>query len=709
MFTQFDQDVKATFFVANSGNDAWSGKLAEPNAEKTDGPFATLARSRNAVRKVKSGGLKEPITVMVRGGKYYLHTTLALSAADSGSEDCPITYMAYPDEKPILSGGRKVTGWKPYKGKILQCEFPEAKRSAVIFRQLFADGEPQIRARYPDLDPNAINWKGRWATSKANDDALESAEPYIVWDEPDAFQRSWAKPTQGEIFLMPRQTMWGDSALIRIKSVDRNEKVINLIHGMRSFDLNPMFLTKKFHHPENCQFIIENILEELDQPGEWCMDIEEGILYFLPPKDDIEQMEVVCPAIKCLVHLEGVSNVRISGFAFTETRGGEPSSHYHDVEGVGAMAPQMGWEYCGETIYMNNCKSCCIENNRVFNVGGNGIYLRHHNERNVIRGNEIGYAGANGIALAGARHSIYQKIGGTQGFPHPTFNEITDNTIHHIGLLDTYAAGVFLGLGNWNRIAHNDIHDTPHHAINLGNSRYGRNYIEYNRISRACQVTNDTAAINCWHEIPPELEPPGHVIRYNFISDTGNDDKSNLGYSMIMGIYLDNWSSNCLVKGNIVVNTIPNGRGIGILVKGHNNIIENNVLINSGANHFWVCDHCCYEEFATVVSGNIFYDTLNSSGPVFDLAVRDCMCKVLLQCDNNLFFREDDGDPLIVKDMRFSDWSKSHEGIYDVNSLVADPLFMDAANGDYRLREESPAFKLGFPPIPFDRIGVRKR
>jgi hypothetical protein len=30
------------FYVATNGNDAWSGRLAEPNAEKTDGPFATL-------------------------------------------------------------------------------------------------------------------------------------------------------------------------------------------------------------------------------------------------------------------------------------------------------------------------------------------------------------------------------------------------------------------------------------------------------------------------------------------------------------------------------------------------------------------------------------------------------------------------------------------------------------------------------------------
>ncbi|MBT9147631.1 MAG: hypothetical protein DDT32_01393 [Syntrophomonadaceae bacterium] len=709
MSIQVNPKIKATFFVATEGDDKWSGKLLEANSERTDGPFATFQRARDAVRELKKkDGGKEPVTVMVRGGKYYLEKTFDLTAADSGTRKCPITYTAYPGEVPIISGGRPITGWEPYKGKILKCKIPEARGGALSFRQLFADGKRQIRARYPNLNPEAEKWNGRWAHSQADTAALESSEPFIVWDEPGAFPRSWAKPSQGELFLMPSPHLWGDSCIIRIRSIDRDKKIIRLAHGIRDFDCNPMFFRKEQHHSDMCQFIVENILEELDQPGEWCLDSEEGVLYFWPLEDSIDNIEVVVPVVKCLVHLRGVSDVHISGFVFTENKGGEPSSHYSDVEGVGAMRPQMGWEYCGEAIYLNMCKNCYIENNRILNIGGNGIYLRNHNERNVILGNEISYAGANGIVLAGGRHSIYQSAGGTPGIPHPVFNEVTDNVIHHCGLYDTYAAGVFLGLSSWNRVAHNDIHDVPHHAVNLGNSRYGRNYIEYNRITRACKVTHDNGAINCWHEMPPEVEPPGHVIRYNFISDTGHADKGDNCYTT--GIYLDNWSSNCIVYGNIIVNTLPNGWGIGICVKGRNNVIENNILINSGSNHLHVQDHCCYDEYATVVSSNIFYDTLNNSGPIFDLAKRDHLCKVLMQCDNNLFFKKGEGNPLIIKDVPFSDWLKMYgrdEDIYDINSIVSDPLFVDAANGDYSLQPGSPAFEIGFRPIDVSKIGLR--
>ena len=42
----------------------------------------------------------------------------------------------------------------------------------------------------------------------------------------------------------------------------------------------------------------------------------------------------------------------------------------------------------------------------------------------------------------------------------------------------------------------------------------------------------------------------------------------------------------------------------------------------------------------------------------------------------------------------------------DVHSIVADPMFVDAEHGDFRLKPESPALKQGFEPIPMDKIGL---
>jgi len=101
-----------TFDYGMGGNN-----LPEPNADGTDGSFATLRRAREAVRGLRDadGNLPGPVTAQVRGGKYYPGQTLHLSAADSGTADAPVTHAAYPGETPIISDGRRVTGWKPYR------------------------------------------------------------------------------------------------------------------------------------------------------------------------------------------------------------------------------------------------------------------------------------------------------------------------------------------------------------------------------------------------------------------------------------------------------------------------------------------------------------------------------------------------------------------------------------------------------------------
>ena len=82
-----------TFYVSTKGNDAWSGSLPKPNWTGTDGPFATVTRARDAVRALKasSGPLSVPVTVLLRGGRYYVTEPLRFGAEDSGTESCPVT------------------------------------------------------------------------------------------------------------------------------------------------------------------------------------------------------------------------------------------------------------------------------------------------------------------------------------------------------------------------------------------------------------------------------------------------------------------------------------------------------------------------------------------------------------------------------------------------------------------------------------------
>ncbi len=131
------------YYVSGAGDDGWSGKLAEPNAAKTDGPLATLQRARDAVRSVKTAGpLKEPVTVYLRGGVYRIEEAIQFAPEDSGSQQAPVTYAAYRGERPVISGGRPISGWQKLDGSLWRAIVPGVKEGRWYFHQLFVSGEP---------------------------------------------------------------------------------------------------------------------------------------------------------------------------------------------------------------------------------------------------------------------------------------------------------------------------------------------------------------------------------------------------------------------------------------------------------------------------------------------------------------------------------------------------------------------------------------
>jgi len=195
------------FYVATNGNDQWTGKLPGPNAAASDGPFATIGRARDQIRRLKSTGqLNAPVMVQLRGGTYYLTETVTFMPEDSGTEENPITYAAYPDERPLLIGGRRIAGFKLGRGPIQVVDLAQAKGGGWFFRQLFvrddagADDECMIRARTPNLDQadpcrggflyvdrnadgfghvvGCINNPGEWVEYEAD---IPAGSDYAVW------------------------------------------------------------------------------------------------------------------------------------------------------------------------------------------------------------------------------------------------------------------------------------------------------------------------------------------------------------------------------------------------------------------------------------------------------------------------------------------------------------------------------------------------
>lgn len=697
------------YYVSICGNDQWSGKLPAPNASSTDGAFATLTRARDAVRELRaSGQIAVPVTIMVLGGTYYLNEPLVLGSQDSGTTDCPITIAAYPGDKPVLSGGVRITKWEIYQGQIVKSVLPETKVSKWKFRQLFFNGERQIRARWPNRDEDNPLY-GAWAFVE---ETLDSST--FRYEEHGTPPQEWAKPEQAELSVFPWYCWVND--LVPVAEIDPNSRTIKI-----GGSLHMSFMSLL---PQN-RFIVENVLEELDQPGEWCLNSETGTVYFWPPNGSVDEGEVVVPVTDRLIELcgteqEPVKHINISGFTFTQTLSPFPEQ----------LHPTNFHSPClrGEAIRLENAEDCCIENNVFYAVGGDGVRLHGYNRRNHILRNESSYSGGAGISLSslseGNTTTWTDKdilIQQSKQCPKLVRNIISHNRIHHCGVLKKNCGSVqVFGINSVdNVISHNHIHHTSDKGMVMQDS-FGRLIVEYNHLHDIALEIADTGGImtNRWFILEGDEElGHGNIFRYNLIEKVigcggygepreGKARMSSIADGKIWtpyytwGIYFDNSGMHNTVYGNIIIGTVLGGISIPV-ADPKDNLFENNIIIN-----------CIMQQADLRIGGsaatgnrfvrNILYYTDPESALFF---INSRTKESFAECDYNLCAPPGGKEPAILGCETVETLSQWREMGFDAHSIIADPLFVDPDNGDYRLKPESPAFALGFRPIDTNRIG----
>ena len=150
---QFAQEpVEKLFYVSLDGNDSWSGTLPVPDTNKTDGPFATITRARDAIRGLKKAGkFTEPVTVMLRSGIYFVSKPLEFNPEDSGLKNALITNKPFSGEEVSICGVIPIKGrWQQYRENICMISIPGVAKGEWNFNQLFVNGCRQTRARIPN-------------------------------------------------------------------------------------------------------------------------------------------------------------------------------------------------------------------------------------------------------------------------------------------------------------------------------------------------------------------------------------------------------------------------------------------------------------------------------------------------------------------------------------------------------------------------------
>ncbi len=709
-----NQSKETAFYVSLDGNDSWSGKLPEPNSKKSDGPFATFERARDAIRELKKAGSlpEDGITVNIRGGIYPFSKTFKLTVEDSGTESAPIIWRSYPGEEVRFIGGTVIKDFKSvddtavlkrfdavYHKKILQTDlkaqgitnYGEIDPKTGRRMELFFNGQYMSIARYPDEGWLNIANVPQHGEKLINKGRLEweidgiprgrhSGRFLYDGDRP----KRWSE--DNEIYTHGYYVYdWSDGYL-KIKSINTKTR-----------EIYPEEPHHHYGYQKGARYYFLNILEELDAPGEFYIDRKQGILYFWPP-EPITPGDVLFPTLEeFMVTLNETSYLTFQGIIFAGSR-------------AGALKITGGSH--------NKIAGC------VFRNLGNDAVVIEGGVQNGITGCDIYEVSGAGILLNGGDRKTLTPAG----------NYADNNHIHHFArVFKTYRPAINMrGVGN--RITHCYIHDAPHAGILFGGNEH---IIELNELTRIAQETGDVGAIYLYSD----WTFCGNIIRHNYLHHihgpvylgcmtvyfdlppSGNSIYGNIFYDLDRGFFTNNGRHN-VIENNIFVKCDPSVQinvhpapgqfelgGPWRLVEKLNDVDYKNPPYST--KYPFLLD--IFEDgHPGMPRGNVVTRNVSYGGRWMDLhnkldfeivTVRDNLIAdpVLLHWDKEQikkgereFVTYNFGDPQIT------DILQKNGNIV----MEGDPGFVDVENEDFRLKEDSPAFKLGFKPIPFEKIGL---
>ena len=672
---------KIYYVDVNNGDDKYSGGLAKPNNRLTDGPFQTIEKAKNEIRNLKSKGqMNYPVKVVIRGGVCHLTKTLVFTSDDSGSEEFPISYTAYEGENPIISGGRRITGWKKGDGELWKVHLPEVEKGEWYFAQLFVDGQRRIRPRLPKegfyhvadlLEQRSYSLPSHYSSAKPEDKNLYQGFRFYEGEI-----KQWDKLEDVEVVSFHA---WADSRL-KVESIDPDE---NKVH----FDQRTTYSFT--HGGKNQRYYVDNVFEAISA-GEWYLDRSSGNLFYYPlPGENPEEKDILAPVLNEIITLEGdennyVENISFSGLTFSYAAADLPEDGYR---GGQAHFP------VGAALSATGAKKISIKNCTVSHVGRYGIWFKKDCHENRIENNVVHDLGAGGIRLGENPSDELSKDASN--------NIVSNNHVYDGGKVYHCSVGILVAKTHRNTISHNEVHDFNYTGISIGWHSGGLasyNTVEYNHIHSVMQgMFNDGAGIYTLQF------NPGTVIRNNLIHDV--HPYTHLG----IGIYLDNSTTGVLVENNIVYRTER-----GVLYKGQDNIIQNNIFAFGKDNQLdpHTPNPNRFERNIVYFSESRlfrrtewnYHEPQQRLGyPYFDQTIERVNMKNMLSLfDYNLYYSTD-GKGMLFYDQAFKDWQELG---FDKHSKIADPLFIDAEGGNFTLKSGSPAFELGFQPIDISKVGL---
>lgn len=727
MFSRCTSSDTITVYVSPKMNTSGDGSLSHP--------FGSIPEALSAVRSERQLGNTAPAIIYLREGRHQLNETLVLRIEDGlagtstskistqygageDSEIAMLTFAAYSEETPIVSAGKPIDGWE-----LLDTEMYGLATHAV--------GKIWVADLPEDIDKFYTLYDSEGRLNRARDKGFMPTKPgdkrtlYF----PKGALRNWDNLTDVEINIRPSKA-WMIN-MLPLEFVDEANAMAK-VSVTSTYTLSP--LPTWVHTKDGCSAWIENTFEGLDEPGEWVVDFKSRKIYLWPlhPLSNGAPHDILAPTTSELIRVEGeidydglidrpVRGIAFSGLTFTHA---DRWAWTRDETRLG-WGMQHDWDMFDRPTAMlrfRGAEECEISNCKFINSGGSGVRFDLHAQRNRVEGCEFAHLGEAGIILAG-----YGP--GLKDVNH--HNDIINNHIHHFSEITWHSPGIWAWQSGRNYMAHNYVHHSGYAAVLITNriepdrtldgeggrtvrqseipenvktntretyenwkvrEKYNHarhNLFENNEITHAVQKLSDGNAIYI------SGAGTGNIIRYNYIHD-------NLEHSFPAAIRCDDDQHETTIYGNVLYHNY--GFSAGIASKGVNDIINNFIV----------------EPLIVPRWGYVSFEWVSVKGAKVQHNI------IIPHKDGGRahserpIARTEDGDPLLVETNMDSnlyyhpanlDWMDEHLAKMravgnEKASLVADPMFVDPAGGDFGFRVGSPAIGLGIEALDVSEMGM---
>jgi hypothetical protein len=571
-FADETQTTAVEWHVGLKGDDAQPGTSSRP--------FATVHRALEELARLRAANDDRPAEIVLHEGTHEI--TRPLEIGPQHASTGKMTIRAADNAQPVISGGRRLAGWKRNDDGSLSLEVPSAPADRRTFRELFVNHKRRPRARQP------------------NTGYLRVSEPFPDNRSGFTFQAGDIPTAIGGGAELVFLHDWSISR-VAVKSIDHDAR--------RLTTSDPIGVAGNFFsidffesHP---RYFVENHAALLDAPGEWYFDDPTGVLKYRPlAGETVENVQAVIPVAPAILVVHGsegapVRNVHLRGISLAHTSWPIAGGGYAGLQATSyerrerlpeAAAPNRptdsyppgsperdtgrAMEMMPAAVSFERAEDCSVVDCCISHIGMSGLAFGSQTHRCRLEGCVIEDISGNCVNLGESTSRLVDGRTWWQADPKQAASRhsVLNNYIRGGGEQFFGAVGIWVGIAHDVRIAHNEIHDLPYTGVSLGwmwspaPTPAENNVVDYNHIHHVMQTLSDGGGIYSLGR------QPGSSLAHNYIHEI----PVNAGRAESNGMFLDEGTDGFEIAGNLICGV---ARSPLRFHHARDNVVRDNVLV----------------------------------------------------------------------------------------------------------------------------------